>query len=377
MSEKEVLLMKKRKASFRVLKVFGVFMGGIAFAVVLYMVYVVFSYSRIEDNIPVEVVNTTNQDNKFAEVNREYTIITYNIGFGAYTSDFSFFMDGGKSSWANSKSSVIACIDGDCELLKKFSPDILLLQEVDQDSTRSYHVDEAKMISDFFKDYAHNFAYNYNSAFFMYPITQPHGTSNAGLLTIADFQMNSALRRSLPITDSLYKLFDMDRCYVITRIPVNNGKELILYNVHLSAYTDQADVVTKQITMLVADIKSELEKENYVICGGDFNQDMLGNSSEIFGTENVENTWAKPFPTHLLPAGVRIASSELDEEERYHLTASCRNADSPYVRGESFVIFIDDFLISDNIKMMTLETIDNSFLYSDHNPVMMKFQLIE
>ena len=29
---------------------------------------------------------------------QEYSALTYNLGFGAYTPDFSFFMDGGKSS---------------------------------------------------------------------------------------------------------------------------------------------------------------------------------------------------------------------------------------------------------------------------------------
>ena len=30
-------------------------------------------------------------------IGTEYTALTYNIGFGAYTPDFSFFMDGGES----------------------------------------------------------------------------------------------------------------------------------------------------------------------------------------------------------------------------------------------------------------------------------------
>ena len=45
-------------------------------------------------------------------IGTEYTALTYNIGFGAYTPDFSFFMDGGESSWAKSKESVLDTVQG-------------------------------------------------------------------------------------------------------------------------------------------------------------------------------------------------------------------------------------------------------------------------
>lgn len=364
------------KRFYGAFKTIGIVVIGMVLIIAIYVAYVFLSYKRIEDNVLVEVINTSETTEKKAEVDKEYSIITYNIGFGAYTADFSFFMDGGKQSWAKSKNSVIQCITKDCELVDSFSPDIIFLQEVDFDSTRSYHVNEAEMICSYFDDYAYNFAINYNSAFLMYPLTEPHGASRAGLLTLADMKMESAIRRSLPISESFFKILDMDRCYVITRIPVDNGKELVLFNVHLSAYTDTADIVINQISMLVEDMQTELDKGNYVICGGDFNQDMLGESSAIYKTDSKENTWASPFPKEMLPEGLRVASSILSKEEKYTLAPSCRNADAPYVEGESYVIFIDDFIISNNVEMISFETIDNGFLYSDHNPVMMKIRLM-
>ena len=62
-----------------------------------YVAYVVLTYSRIEDNQVLEVQGSAKEA---AAVSREYTITSYNIGFGAYTPDFTFFMDGGKAgSW--------------------------------------------------------------------------------------------------------------------------------------------------------------------------------------------------------------------------------------------------------------------------------------
>ena len=68
----------------------------ILITVLVYICYVVFSYSRIDDNITLEVTgNGANDSVKTGEV---YTIITQNLGFGAYTPEFTFFMDGGTES---------------------------------------------------------------------------------------------------------------------------------------------------------------------------------------------------------------------------------------------------------------------------------------
>ena len=71
---------------------------------------------------------------------QSYKIITQNIGFGTYTQDFTFFMDGGTQSWAESEESVLKCINDAAEVVEDFEPDFILLQEVDFDSTRSYHI---------------------------------------------------------------------------------------------------------------------------------------------------------------------------------------------------------------------------------------------
>ena len=67
---------------------------GVLFVVVAaYLAYVIFSYSRIEDNLVLEPKEKTTE---IASSDKTYTIVTQNIGFGAYTPSFTFFMDGGK-----------------------------------------------------------------------------------------------------------------------------------------------------------------------------------------------------------------------------------------------------------------------------------------
>lgn len=360
----------------KIVKIIGIILAIILIVILGYVAYVFLTYQRIDDNQMLDIYTKGEVTQQEVSLNEEYSILTYNIGFGAYSADYSFFMDGGKYSRAYNKQAVLDNINGSLEVIKKQDTDFVFLQEVDLSATRSYGVNENEMILSELNNYSSVFAINYDSAYLMYPVLEPHGKSKAGISTIAKFPIVDSIRRSLPIDTSVYKLIDLDRCYTKSRIKVEDGKYLCLYNVHLSAYTKDESIVVNQIKMLSEDMKSEYEAGNYIISGGDFNQDLLGDSPSIFKTPTIEENWAKPFPSNLLPSGITVAYDQLTDEMREELTPSCRNADAPYNKETSFVTMVDGFLISDNVKLNSIETIDNGFLYSDHNPVMMKFQLI-
>ena len=338
----------------------------ILLAVIGYVAYLLLQYSRIEDNLPLEVA-----ENAAGEISadQEYTIVTWNLGFGAYSADYSFFMDGGKESRAYSKDAVYENISGAIERLNALNPDLMLLQEIDTDSTRSYHVNERELLETAFPEKTSVFAVNYHSAYLMYPFTEPHGQSNSGILTFSDFEIQSSVRRSLPIETGLTKFLDLDRCYSVSRIPVANGKTLCLYNLHLSAYTTDGTIANDQLEMLLADMRGEYESGNYVVGGGDFNKDLLGNSAEVFGVSGGDYTWAQSIPESILGSGVELEVSE-------NLVPSCRNTDIGYEPGKSFVVTVDGFLVSDNVEVTSVETVDAGFAVSDHNPVKMVFRLI-
>ena len=343
--------------------------AAVLIAAAAYVAYVFISYSRIEDN--VSLPSEGNSD-MAASVGTTYTAVTYNAGFGAYTPDFTFFMDGGRESRARSEESVIECTNGVASTALAFDPDIALYQEVDTDSTRSWHVDQAGMIKDAFAEkgaYDSVFAQNYHSAYLMYPLTSPHGASNSGILTLSRFDITSSVRRSLPIAKGFKKILDLDRCYEISRIPVDNGKELVVINLHLSAYGSDAAQGSAQLEMLFADMAAEYEKGNYVICGGDFNHDFTNGSKEYFnpGTDR-EYAWCEPFPDDLIPGGFEKCT---DYESMMHTS---RYTDVPYSE-DSFVVILDGFIISDNIECEYVQNIDTGYLYTDHNPVVMRFSL--
>ncbi len=334
-----------------------------------YVAYLFIDYERIEDNLELEVIDNTSA---LVPVNKELKTVSYNIGFCAYTQDFSFFMDGGESSWANSEGSVNSVLNDINSLVISEDADFTLLQEVDEDSTRSYHVDQKQFLIDNATDKDAVSATNFDSSFLFYPFLEPHGKSVSGILTLSKYDINSALRRSLMVEDSIMKFFDLDRCYSVSRLKTENSKELVLYNTHLSAYTSDGTIATQQLQFLIQDMKAEYDKGNYVVCGGDFNKDLLQNSGEIFGVSGEEYTWAQAFPLDMLKDTSLSLIAPFDENNP---VATCRNTDEPYKEQGQFNVTLDGFLVSDNVKVSKADVIDTKFMYSDHNPVFMTFTL--
>ena len=333
-----------------------------------YVAYVFISYHRIDDNLPIEPVN--NRDDKLKS-NTELTFVSWNIGFGAYNDDYSFFMDGGEHARAYSKEVCEANVNTVIERLKAMQPDIALIQEIDTRSTRSYKVNQRDMVIDAFDGHTAAFAQNYDSAYLFYPFRQPIGASESGILALVNAEITDSTRYSLPIEKGFRKILDLDRCYSVQHIPMDNGKTLALFNLHLSAYTADGTIATEQLEIILNHMQQEYDKGNYVIAGGDFNKDMWGNSSAYTGISGEDYSWAKPFPTELLNEHFALISS-VDEENP---VLSCRDTAAPYETGKTFEVTLDGFIVSDNVEVSSCCVMDEGFKVSDHNPIMMKLTL--
>lgn len=380
--------MMKTKAK-KVIKITGIILLALVIVLAAYIIYLYASYHRISDKqeLQVEEISQNTEAGNELTTEKNYSALTYNIGFGAYTPDFSFFMDGGKSSWAKSKDSVKETIKGAGELVASKDPDFALVQEIDLDATRSYHVNEYSILKENIPAYNCVFAQNYDSAFLFYPFTQPHGKSKAGLALFSKYPITGSLRRSFPISTSFTKFFDLDRCYSISRVPVDNGKELVIFELHMSAYGNSDAIREGQIRMLSEDMQKEYEAGNYVICGGDFNHDLKAADTQSKASDASNNTqtdsgdsaepesWAYPFPRSELPEHFSFCLDQLSEDEKNNLWNSARNADMEYVPGETYTVTLDGFIISDNVECTKYENVNTGYSYSDHDPVYMEFQL--
>ena len=362
--------MKKRRLPLKI--VLGV-LALLLVVVVGYLIYVFAAWYRVEDHQVLAVETVGEAVNGELTAGETYRIVSYNIGFGAYSDDYSFFMDGGTESRARSEQAARENVTGAVAAVLEMDPNFLLVQEIDVDGTRSWHVDELALVDERLEGRLLNrtFAQNYDSPYLFWPLTEPHGANKAGIAAYSMFPIASAVRRQLPIEDGFMKLVDLDRCYSVQHIPMpGTDRELVLYNLHLSAYTSDGTIAEDQLEMLFADMLAEYRQGNYTIAGGDFNKDILGNSEEVFGISGPEYTWAQPIPPELIPEGMSIIAP-FDESTP---VPSCRNADRPY-GPDNYVVTVDGFIVSANVEVQEANVCDTGFRWSDHNPVYMDFIL--
>lgn len=367
----------KRKRIHVVFKILAGLILLVLLCIAGYIIYMQANYYRIEDHAKLEVRNNPKQTLRTGEV---YTAVTYNIGFGAYGPDYSFFMDTGEMAdgtatageygKAVSKESVERNTEGAAKELEKLGADFLLLQEVDVEADRSYHVNQAEELKDKFADYGNVFANNFHSAYLFYPFSDPHGAVEAGLLNFTRYQIAEAERRSYPVDNSFVTKFtDLDRCFAVMRLPVENGRELVLINSHMSAYDEGGKIRLQQLELLNSVMEEEYQAGNYVIVGGDFNHAMGEAVAEGFPSKQRFPAWVSILTQEEMAEGISIVQAENELE-----VPTCRGADIPYTKGVNFTTVVDGFLVSENVKAEA-ENIDTDFGYSDHNPVMLRFEL--
>jgi endonuclease/exonuclease/phosphatase family metal-dependent hydrolase len=290
-------------------------------------------------------------------------IFSWNIGYGAMGQDDTFILDGGKMSYPPAED-VYNNLSGIYNTIKNENSDVFFFQEVDLPSTRSYNTNQVKAIEAIKPNYNAVFAQNFKTDFTPFPIP-PLGFINGGILSLSNLDVRSAQRISLV---NNYKwpvrLFQIKRCVLVEKIKlINSTKQLILVNVHLDAF-----VTNEQRAEQVAFIKELAGREynngnNYVVIGGDWN-------------ENFPNVaWQKkgaPWQPGI------IKKSDIPNKWTIANDATVptnRSANYSYASGLSELEGLDGFILSPNIKMESIKTLDNKFKFSDHNPVKLSITL--
>ena len=293
------------------------------------------------------------------------SVLSWNIGYAGLGAESDFFMDGGQDARPKDAAAVNRYLDGIKETIAAEAPALLMLQEVDTDSGRTYRIDETTALQQGCAVHA----LNYSCPFVPVPIP-PIGRVNSGLFTTTDYAIDRADRVSLPCPFSWpLRIANLKRCLLVSYLPVGDSdKQLVLVNLHLEAY-DDGDGKIAQTNQLLSFIQSEYEKGNYVIAGGDFNQTFPG-SLELYPMVNPDYWMPGVIDEDQLPDGWQLA---------YDLSIpSCRLLNQPYDPSDTEhtqYYVIDGFILSPNVVLRSVNTLDCGFKNSDHNPVMLLFDL--
>ena len=299
------------------------------------------------------------------------SVMTWNIGYGGLSETADFFMDGGVSVRSQPQDQVLANIDAVIRQLSDTDPDLICLQEIDRNSDRSFNHDQTGMLADALQDYVFCFANNFRVPFIPYPFP-PMGKVDSGIMTMSRFDVGEAERIALPCPFSWpVRIANLKRCLLVTRIPVgDSSRSLVLVNAHLEAYDDGSGKEA-QTAMLREVIEAEYEKGNYVIVTGDFNQSF----------SNID-TSAYPLRSPDLWQCGTLDTETFSDRWQFLMDTSaptCRSLDRPHDGDREHFQFymIDGFIVSDNLVVSSVETMDLGFANSDHNPVLLRVQLPE
>ncbi len=294
-------------------------------------------------------------------------LLSWNVGYAGLGAESDFFMDGGKDTRSADRETVQRYLDGISATVKDSGAELVLLQEVDRDSTRSYRIDEAEAIlAALGGQKSSSFAKNFSVAFVPYPVP-PIGKVESGLFTVSDYEIGEAARVALPCPFSWpLRIANLKRCLLVSRLPVEGtDKQLVLVNLHLEAYDDGEGKIA-QTRQLTAFLEAEYARGNYVVAGGDFNQVFPASTNRypIFTPE----LWSPGvFQTGVLPDGLRFVSD--------YDAPSCRLLNAPYDAETAQHYVIDGFILSKNVRLEAVETLDLGFENSDHNPVSLRVTL--
>lgn len=340
----------------------------LAAAVILIAVLTVTEYKPADEE-PLELQGTAQKELHEGDTIK---LVCWNIGFGALGDNADFFMDGGKMIKPSTKERVQENIRAATDFLAGEEADLILLQEVDENSTHSYYMDEHKMLADGLQSagfsYEHGLAYNYKTLFVPYPLP-PIGREQSGIVTFSAYEVRDAKRVALPCPFSYpVRLANLKRCLLVERIPIaDSEKELVVVNLHLEAY-DDGEGKEAQTQMLAQLLQEEVQKGNYVIAGGDFNQTLDTVDLSKYPQQG-EDLW---HPGVIHTDAFEGIQCLMDER-----VPSCRSLDQPYDRtNPSHQYYVlDGYLLSDNLSVEQMETVDLGFVNSDHNPVRLRINV--
>jgi endonuclease/exonuclease/phosphatase family metal-dependent hydrolase len=283
----------------------------------------------------------------------EIEVLSWNLGFGGLGEGAEFYPDGGRRFIPSSRREVLRYAQGIGEFVRQAGADVFLFQEAARPSAVNHRLDllaelEARLPGRW-KAWSPDVAIAFPRV-------------SVGLATFASGPPARVERLELP-GQTRWQRYHL----LVTRFPVAGGfGELVLANVHLSAFDPAASVRHRQLEAVTAFLQAEERRGAHVVLGGDWNL-LLAETRFPHTTARRHLFWLHPLPPGFPPAVWRLAADPR--------AATVRTLERPYARGENYTAVIDGFLVSPNLTVREVRTVDLGFRFSDHQPVAVRLRL--
>ena len=288
-------------------------------------------------------------------------IVSWNIGYAGLGDDMDFFYDGGRSV-RTSRERTEENLRGITSFLKQHADaDFILLQEVDFDSKRSFHLNEYDSIRLALPRFMGWWGLNYVTDYVPIPVFRPIGKVKSGIVTLSRHIPAEITRLQYPSEFAFpVRLFNLKRCLLTMSFPLSgSGNMLYINNTHNTAY-DTGGIRIRELEFL----NGYLDGKLFSVTAGDWNCNPPGytpvaaeTNDKNFGPMQIERS---DFPTSM--------SFVYDPT-----TLSNRYGYEPYDPETTTRTLLDFALCGAGIRPVSVETVDLGFRNSDHNPVIFRF----
>ncbi|MGD9977516.1 MAG: endonuclease/exonuclease/phosphatase family protein [Bacteroidales bacterium] len=348
-----------------ILRLLGIML---AIAAVMFGLFLTYSTLTSFNPAPQQVVWHSDKPDTLP-VNVTLRALSWNIGYAGLGDNMDFFYDDGKKV-RDTRERTTENINSIADFLgANKGRDFFLLQEVDYSSRRSYYIYQPEIISKAL-NYQSSVGFNYDVSFVPVPLKNPMGSVKSGVNTFSRPTPQVSTRYQYPGEFPWpSRIFNLRRCMLVNRYPTGNGSTLVLINTHNSAFDDGA-LKEREMRFLKAFAMEEYLNGNYVVAGGDWNQSPPGFSLSTFGSNyQVPFFRLTNIDENFMPKGWLWAYDATYPTNRY--------VNQPYTPGKSYTGILDFFLLSPNVKLVQCKTANLEFKNSDHNPVLLSFELID
>ena len=292
------------------------------------------------------------------------SILCWNIGYGGLGDDMDFFYDGG-TQVRTSRERTLANIDGIITEIRRHNPDIILLQEVDECSRRTYRINEVEMLREAFPDYHIFLGYNYKSFFVPIPLKAPMGKVASGVVLMSRTAPEEVVRWQYPSRFPWpVSMFNLKRCLLTASFRKADGGSIIIGNTHNTAY-DTGNMRTAE-TGFIGEMTKKLRSGGIpFIIGGDWNQYPPAYTPSPDEDSNPH------FSTVRLDEDLLGGTGRIIYDRQ---TKTLRHLNTVF-GPESVLTVTDYFYVSPDIRVDTMQAIDLRFRYSDHQPAVLRIKL--
>ncbi len=203
-------------------------------------------------------------------------VLSWNVQYMAGKNYVFFYdkLDGSGKDSRPSRQDIDLTFDEVAGVIKEENPDIILIQEVDENSKRTDYENQVEILKNKIStEYGcYTSAFYHKSAFVPHPMIM--GSVGLKMATYSKYKMTKSIRHQLEKIPAniLMKQYNLKRAVLETWISIEGSdKPLALFNTHLDAFAQGYDTMEKQVKETKELLDSKTKGDIPWLIGGDFN----------------------------------------------------------------------------------------------------------